>query len=178
MGFGFNLGMMFIIFPLLAILLIMWIVSRKKIFATSIATIVVGILAFVCVISILRMIISKKEIDKDDYYGSYIIDRSFFKGKQADWQYEHYRFEIKENDSIYFYCTDKYNITKTYTGSVSTVKPHNSERLVLSMAKPPHHIVEENPTTYRSEWDFYLVFHSRKFGNMFFKKGDWESLKN
>lgn len=169
--------MMFIIFPLLAILLILWMISREKFFAKSIATIIIGICAFVCIVSVLHMIFSIKELDKDDYYGKYIIDRSFFKGKQADWQYEHYRFEIKENDSVYFYCTDKYNIKKTFKGHISTVKPYNSERLILTMNEPSHHVVKENPSTYRGIWDFYMVLHSEKFGNMFFRKGDWEPLQ-
>lgn len=178
MGFGFTLGMMFIIFPLLVILLILWMISREKVFAKSIAAIITAIFAFVCIVSVLHMIFSIKELEKEDYYGNYIVDRSYFPGKQAEWQYENYRFEIKENDSIYFYCTDKYNIKKTFKGHISTVKPYNSERLALTMSEPTHHITKENPTIYRDTWDFYLVFHSEKFGNMFFRKGEWEPLKN
>lgn len=178
MGFGFNLGMIFIIFPLLIILLILWAISRRKFFGTFIAVIIIGIMSLIIVSSVLRMIFSTKELDKEDYYGNYVVDRSYFRGKQADWQYEHYWFEIKENDSIYFYCIDNYDVRKTYKGHISTVKPSNSERLVLSMNEPSHHIVKENPTTYRSTWDFYLVFHSEKFGNMFFKKGEWKPLEN
>jgi hypothetical protein len=44
------------------------------------------------------------------------------------------------------------------------------------MEQPTHHILTGNPTTYRNSWDFYLVFYSSKFNNVFFKKGKWEKL--
>ena len=58
----------------------------------------------------------EKKLTKKDYYGSYIINRNYFAGKQADWQYDHFRFEIRDNDSIYFYMTDKERISKIYKG--------------------------------------------------------------
>ncbi|QRR00195.1 hypothetical protein [Dyadobacter sandarakinus] len=45
------------------------------------------------------------------------------------------------------------------------------------MPAPTHHILMDNPTTYRETWSFYLVFDSPKFGNVFFTKGDWEPLR-
>ena len=38
------------------------------------------------------------------------------------------------------------------------------------------HILETNPTIYREPFDFYLVFKSEKFNNVFFEKGQWKSL--
>jgi len=115
-------------------------------------------------------------LEKDDYYGTYVIDRAYFSGKQADWQYNHYRFEIKENDSIYFYVTDRERIVKTHTGVISTLDTYASARLVIKMNKPSHHIFTTYPTTYRSTWRFFLVFHSPKYNNMFFKKGKWKKI--
>jgi len=46
------------------------------------------------------------------------------------------------------------------------------------MTQPTIHILASNPTTYRNAWNFYLVFNSPKFGNMFFKKGKWEEIEN
>ena len=34
----------------------------------------------------------KNIIDKSDFYGEYKIDRNYFSGKQADWQYNNSRF--------------------------------------------------------------------------------------
>ena len=117
-------------------------------------------------------------LEKNDYYGQYLINRNYFSGKQADWQYNSFRFEIKDNDSIYFYVTEKQKVIQIFKGTISTIKPTVSERLMLHMAQPTHHILNGNPTTYRSAQGFYLVFNSPKFGNVFFKKGEWKPLKN
>ena len=123
-----------------------------------------------------KTITSKKELQKSDYYGEYIIDKSFFPGKQSNWQYDHFRFEIKQDDKLYFYESEKDKVVKTYIGTISTVRPWNSERLIINMEKPTIHIMKSNPTIYRNTWDFYLVFYSEKFNNMYFKKGIWKPL--
>jgi len=174
MGFGFNLVFKFIIIPVLGILLLGLLFSRKKIFWQVIKVIVLGIFGLIAISSILQIFISKKVLDKDDYYGDYIIDKSYFPGKQSKWQYDHFRFNIKDNDSVLFYVTDKAKIQHIYRGTISTVKPYGSARLNLNMQQPTHHVVTTNPTIYRSTWGFILVFNSSKFGNMFFTKGNWE----
>jgi hypothetical protein len=174
MGFGFTLFFIVIIAPLVVILFVLWLINPKKIFLKSIAWILISLLSLMVLLSILNFLTSKKVLSKDDYYGAYVIDKAIIPGKQADWQYDHFRFEIKNNDSIYFYVTNKNRIQQTYKGVITTVKPYNSERLVLQMPQPTHHILTTNSTIYRSTWGFTLVFDSPKFGNMFFRKGSWE----
>ena len=174
MGFLFNLFVIFILLPLITVLLVVWIVSKRKIFGQAIAVIIVGITGLIIIFSILQSLTSKKVLDKDDYYGSYVIDKRYFPGKQANWQYDTFRFEIKDNDSIYFYVTDKDKIRKIYKGTISTNTIYQSERLAIHMQRPTHHVLTTNPTVYRSVWDFELVFNSPKFTNMYFKKGEWE----
>jgi hypothetical protein len=166
------------IFPLSIILLLIWAITRKKIFGKILGYFWLGLLGLFCLGTIIKLLTDKKELDKEDYYGSYIVNREFFKGKQTDWQYDNFRFEIKDNDSIYFYVTDKEKILKTYRGTIKTTDPsqYSSERLIINMEQPTHHILTSNPTTYRSAWHFYLVFHSPKFNNVYFKKGQWEPL--
>jgi hypothetical protein len=123
---------------------------------------------------IIQWLTAKTELEKKDYYGQYIVDRDYFPGTQADWQYDHFRFEIRHDDNIYFYVTDQAKILKTYKGKITTTKPYNSERLVINMEPPGHHIMANNPTTYRDAWGFYLVFNSPKFSNVYFKKGRWK----
>lgn len=135
-----------------------------------------GVFSIISLVMLIRIFTDKKELKKVDYYGEYIINRDYFPGKQADWQYNSFRFVIKENDSVYFFITDKKQILKTYKGVITTTKPYGSERLVLNMEQPCHHILNSNPTTYRNAWDFYLVFYSPKFNNVFFKKGEWKAL--
>jgi hypothetical protein len=176
MGFGFNLFFVFILFPLTGVFLVIWHFTKKKIIGKTLGWIWLGILALVMLSGITQWLFAKTILEKKDYYGEYIVNLDYFPGKQSDWQYEHFRFEIKENDSIYFHVTDKTSILKTFAGKITMTEPYNSARIRLNMEQPTHHIVVDNPTTYRSAWSFYLVFHSSKFNNMFFKKGQWKAL--
>ena len=177
MGFGFNLGMILIILPITGILLLIWLISKKAIFGKIVLGIWSLIVLLVIVGSFSNRVLKKKELSKSDYYGEYIIDRDYFSGKQADWQYNHFRFKILSNDSIYFYSTENQNILKTYKGTITTVKPFNSERLVIKMKQPTNHILTTNPTIYRETLSFFMVFNSPKFHNMYFKKGKWKPIE-
>jgi hypothetical protein len=176
MGFGFNLLFIFILLPLTGILLVIWLLTQKKVFGQTLGIIWLGIFGLILLSTTIRWLTAKKILKKKDYYGQYIINRDYFPGRQADWQYENFRFEIRENDSLYFYVTDKEKILRTYRGKIQTTDSYASERLIISMEQPAHHILTSNPTTYRSAWDFYLVFYSPKFNNVYFKKGEWEPL--
>lgn len=176
MGFGFNLFFVFVLVPLTGILLVIWLLTGKKIFGKTLGLIWLGIFGLALLSGIIQWLTAITELKKRDYYGQYIINRDYFPGKQADWQYNNFRFEIKENDSIFFYLTDKEKVLKTYRGTITTTKPYSSERLILNMEQPKHHILTSNPTTYRSAWSFYLVFDSPKFNNVYFKKGKWELI--
>jgi len=118
----------------------------------------------------------KMRLDPDDFYGSYTINRNYFNREQADWQYNHYRFDIKENDSIYFYFTNGSKILETWKGKVSHPGFHKSARLHIEIDQPRHHILETDPTIYREAWKFHLVFNSAKFDNMYFIKNEWEPI--
>ncbi|TKC08284.1 hypothetical protein FA048_14100 [Pedobacter polaris] len=176
MGFGFNILFVFIIIPLTVLLLLCWLLTKKKIFYKILGAIWLAIFGLAFISLTFQFLTKKKELKKKDYYGHYIINRDYFPGKQADWQYDNFRFEIKENDSIYFYVTDKQRILKTYRGTVMTSQPYRSERLIINMDDTTHHIMASNPTTYRSAWSFYLVFYSPKFNNVYFKKGEWKLI--
>ncbi|MEO0899838.1 MAG: hypothetical protein AAFY71_25725 [Bacteroidota bacterium] len=179
MGFGFNLFFISILVPLTGILLIAWLLSRKLWIGKIVGFIWLGIFGLVLLSGIVRWLTTKKVLGKDDYYGQYVINRDYFEGKQADWQYNHFRFEIIDNDSILFYVTDKERILKTYRGKMKTTDPKNyrSARLIIEMEEPTHHILTSNPTTYRSAWNFYLVFQSPKFYHVFFEKGEWQPIE-
>ena len=164
------------IFPLTIVLLLIWAITRKRIFVKILGYFWISLLGLFCLGTIVRLLTDKMELEKSDYYGQYIVNRDYFPGKQADWQYNNFRFEIKENDTIYFHVTDKEKILKTYRGTITTTKPYSSERLIIKMEQTTHHIMTSNPTTYRSAWSFYLVFYSPKFNNVYFKKGQWKPL--
>ena len=177
MGFGFNLLFIFVLLPLTGILLLLWAFTKKNIFGKTLGIIWIAIIAIGIVSGILQKLNAKILLTKKDFYGQYSIEKKYFPGKQSDWQYNTFRFEIKNNDSIYFYVTDKDKIISTFSGTISTLKPYSSERLVITMTKPTHHILTSNPTIYRDTKGFYLVFNSPKYENVFFKKKQWTSTK-
>ena len=104
----------------------------------------------------IRTIYRLKKLHRDDFIGEFVIDRKCFAGKQADWQYDNFRFEIKKNDSIYFYVTNKERLIKTYRGTITTTKPYSSEILKVKMEQPTNHIMSSNPGIYRGKWSFIL----------------------
>ena len=185
MGFGFNLFVAPLLF-LLLIGLIIFSVARIIYAATindwSIAKnhakgwgFAIGIIiCFALLVSILRVFNTKMEVTKDDIYGEYIIDRNMFKGVQADWQYNRYRFKVAEDDILSFYLIDGKTILDSVKINVSFVS-RRSDRVKLEQLNI-HHILSTNPTLHRDIWDFYYSFYSEKYGNMYFKKGDWKPL--
>jgi len=142
MGFGFNLFAVFVLFPLIGILILVWIISGKKIFGKLAAFIIIFVIGFVLFVFTLKWFNSKTILDKKDYHGEYVINRNYFKGEQADWQYNHYRFEINKDDTIIFYETDGDEILETYKGKIRTTSSYKSARLMIEMEKPSHHILQ------------------------------------
>ncbi|MFB0926321.1 MAG: hypothetical protein QMB65_13725 [Vicingaceae bacterium] len=126
---------------------------------------------------VLNVCVSKVILEKNDFYGEYVVDRDFFSGKNADWQYSRYRFEIKENDSLYFYLIDEGKVLSTYVVAVQEVISYSSARLKVVKNTPSYHVLNSNPTIYREAWGFYMVLNSPFYGNMFFRKGGWDSIK-
>ncbi len=176
---GFSILFFFLIailVPSTIILVVAWGVTKKKVYGKIAGIIWAAIFLFIGFLFFMNWWNSKIILDKEDYHGEYVIHRGYFKGEQADWQYNHFRFKITEQDSILFYETDGETILKTYRGTVRTSEYYQSARLVIDMEQPTHHILSGHPTTYRGSWDFYLVFRSPKFHNVFFKKGKWKSI--
>ena len=126
---------LFILAPLTGILLLAWVITKNKWYGQIVINFWLALFGFFVVGTIIRLLTDKKELEKQDYYGEYIVNRNYFPGRQADWQYENFRFEIKDNDSIYFYVTNKEKIIKTYRGTIKTTDPgqHVSERLIINM---------------------------------------------
>jgi hypothetical protein len=169
MGFGFNLFG----FPLLILatfgLLIYFFVSQKKI-----ALIILGglwVLAISVIILSLFVDQYRKPIHltKNEIVGEYRIDTTFYPGANAKWQYDHYKFYITNKDSILFLEMEEKEIPRTiYKHKIkySNIPP----KLWSIVADTTHHIIINQPTLYRGHDKFYYVFHSEKFGNMFFRK--------
>ena len=172
------LAFLLIIFSLLSLFLwILKLIFKKKIFRTLNISLWLLFISLPVIFIIISVFTTKKEIDKDDIYGEYIINRNKCPGKQADWQYNHYRFKITEDNKIYFYITQKEKIVKTIKGTIEIKEYYTpSPRLKIIFDEPRFHIIQDSPTLYREIWTFYYVFHSDKFDNMFFTKGNWSSI--
>ncbi len=177
MGFLFNLLIVFLALPLLGFLLLARIKTNKRIFGSLFKIILATIIGLVILGYGLKRLRSKKEMTRSDIYGEYIIDRTKFPGHQADWQYNHFRFRIKKNDSIYFHETEGEKIIRTTKGKIRFKEYYKSPRIEIVMENQTHHILSEIPTLYRTTWDFYYVFKSPRFFNVFFKQGKWEPIE-
>ncbi len=177
MFLGLQLLFLLLISPIIIGVFIYGLKRKTKPIGKIILTIYTIGFSFIVIMSIVGILAQKKVLDKSDFYGEYTIDRNYFSGKQADWQYNNFRFEIKENDSIYFYVTNGKRVNETYRGKISTLAPYKSARLVIEMKKPTHHIITSNPTIYREPWGFFMVFTSPKFHNMYFRKNKWENIE-
>lgn len=169
---------LFIIIVLTIILALLWLFTKKKIFGEAIGYLGYGVIVLVALGLVINFCENGKRVKRSDYTGQYVINRKFYAGKQADWQYEHFRFEIKSDDAIEFHVTEKDRIVKTYYGTVSTSHYDRTERLIINMNQPTHHIMSSNPTLYRGVWNFILVFQSPKFRNVCFKKAQWTPIEH
>lgn len=175
-----NWVFILIIIPISGILVGAWDLAKKKIYLWLLV-ILWGLVGIIYLYS--RRGSSPEEklvnipIEKKHYYGSYVIAREFFSGEQVDWQYDHFRFEIKDNDSIYFHLTNGAKINKTYRGGISTIKLDSNENLILHMDTPTHHILKTNPRLYLKDNELFLVFKSKKYHHVYFKKGEWKEIE-
>jgi hypothetical protein len=178
MGFGFNFAFILIVLPLSAVLLVLWFISGgNKFYSKALGVLWLGVIGLVILSATVNAITSKVVLEKEDFYGEYVIDRSYFSGKQADWQYNHFRFQITPEDSIHFHVTEGEKIIRSYKGHVHALeKNHKSARLAIYMDNPTHHIMLGQPTIYRNAWGFTLVFLSPYYHNMYFTQDDWKTL--
>lgn len=178
---AFNLAMVFI-FPLLffvSLIILLYNIGKNK---RIIRVILIGwgiffgsVFALIAFTSIINFFTEKKQLKRSDIYGSYVIDRSILPGKQADWQYNHYRFEITTQDSFKLYYMEKGHVTKTYKAKVNFLRGYEY-RLTLKADSPGYHLIDPMPTLYRRVFSFYYVFTSPSYHNVFFTKGDWKPI--
>ena len=175
---GFNLFCAFVLLPLTCVFVLIWIVSGKKIYGKILGIIWLSIFVLLLLSITIGFFIQQKVLDKDDIYGEYIIDRTKFSGKQSDWQYNHYQFEITKQNEFLFHQTEYDKILKTNKGTIKFLEAYKQPRIIIQVDTPRHHIIEEKPTLYLEVWSYYYVFKSPKFGNVFFTKGKWKPIKN
>lgn len=107
-------------------------------------------------------------ITKDRIIGVYEIDKSFYPGPNADWQKEHFYFEITDDSEFLFHEKLNDGSIKTVQGKIDWYRtsPPMLFRIVM---EDEHPSIDQYPALYRGNRKFYYVFES-KFGNMFYRK--------
>lgn len=159
------------------ILLSIYHLTKKKIFIKFSVGIWIVVVSVAIIMIVSNFLHSKTKVDKKDFYGTYIVDRKFFKGKNADWQYNHYRFEITKDNELSLYITNENKVLKIYKRKIEFIEGSASPHLKI-INENPNFILDGEPTLYRKSWDFYLVFKTKPYSNMFFKKGKWKPINN
>lgn len=176
MGFGFNFLVLFVIFPLTILLVLLWLFTRKRVFGSCLGALWGSLFFLMILPAITNPFFSKMQVDKNDIYGSYIIDRSKYSGTQSDWQYNSFRFEITRTNELIFHVTESKNILYSDTLKVEILDQYKNNRIRIIRSENTHHVIVSEPTMYRNVWSFYYVFNSPQFGNMFFTKGNWKPI--
>jgi len=127
-----------------------------------------GIVWFLPIVICLIVLYHHYPITKDRVIGTYKIDTNFYPGSNAEWQRNHFSFEITENDDFIFYEKLKDGSQKAITGKIEWYRNSPPMLYRISLSEP-HPLIDEYPALYRGNRKFYYVFES-KFGNMFYRK--------
>lgn len=168
MGFFFNL----FIFPFLLVLtiglVIFYLISKNKVVLVLLGGLWGIIILFAVGVEVKAIFKRPIRLTKQMIVGEYRIDREHYPGKNADWQYDHFRFKITSTDSIYFYVTDKDSVVDVFKEQLEYVD--GPPALWRINNDSVFHVIQHPVSLYRSDNKFYYVFRSDKFGNMFFRK--------
>ena len=160
-----------IIFGISLIFLIIYDRTKNKIFKRIFIGYWLFFILSYLILFVVGSINSPMTVDRDDIYGKYEIDKDMFKGNNANWQFQHFNFEIEDNDEfIFFEYYDNGKIKSQHKGNIEFIEGYASPHLKIQNVKPGHQIIENEPSLIRKKWNFYYVFKSKKFGNVFFKK--------
>ena len=166
-----NFVIFIVFFLVLFSLPSLYFLTKKKIFIKLFFGFWSIIFFLIGTIFLVDFVNSKTKVSKKDIIGKYYVDKNMFKGKNADWQYEHFDFEITSYDEfILFEYFDSGKIKSVHKGKVNYIEGYASPHLKITNLNPEHQIVDKEPLLVRGNWSFYYVFKSKKFGNMFFKK--------
>lgn len=113
----------------------------------------------------LSWLLSPTKPNKSDILGHYVIDRSKWSGKNADWQHQTYTLEVTETHAILRDARTK--TVWRYRIEWSEVYDH-----YWSFAEytKRHHMTDNGPTLYRERFGHYYVFDSPLYDNVFFRK--------
>ncbi len=187
MGKGIIILFYIVMLPLTVFFLLAWIVTYIKWKKHTALFILIGIWGLVILgtglLWISEPLLRPMVLTQQDIYGTYVIDKDKFPGKQAEWQYDNFRFKITPENKMIFESRVSKDYWKSETVDVSyssgyfdlDKEQYCNRKIRIHSDSTNHHIIRDNPTLYRKRFNqFYYVFKSEKFGNVFFKKGEWK----
>ena len=136
----------------------------KLLGASLIISVAISLLLMV-VILIEGWILRPVQPNRKDIIGHYVIARSKWPGKNADWQHRTYTLEITGSHAI---------VRDARTETVWKYRIEWSEiyghRWGFTDLTRRHHIIGNGPTLYRGRFGHHYVFQSPLYGNVFFEK--------
>lgn len=131
-----------------------------------------GISGFVVLFFLPFVFNSDGGIKESRIIGKYVVNTNVLPGKNADWQYEHYKLEVTKDKYLVVSFYDKGTLMSKDSVEYTFVKRFVSDRIKI-LGPSQHHFFQDNPTLYRKGSSFTYRFFSKKYGNVYFRKKKW-----
>ena len=181
MGFGFNL----LFFPLLilsGVIAFTWFLltpaeNKAKTVKWIAGLYGLGFLALMGLFGLAHWADAQRapiQPSRTDLIGVYRVDRNMYPGPQANWQFQHHRILITEQDSLILEILNNGKVRKRFARAFEPVPVsglrHFRWQFTDGTDSLYHQIIATEPIMVRSHSSFYYVFPSNRYGNMFFRK--------
>ncbi len=103
-----------------------------------------------------------------DVIGRYCVDPSIYPGAQADWQRQHFWFDVGAGGKFILHEVLDDGSRRQIQGQLTW---HRGPPDLWTVAPAePHHVLAQAPLLFRSDKRFFYVMRSPQFGNMFFRR--------
>jgi energy-coupling factor transporter transmembrane protein EcfT len=125
----FFLSIMFLLFKVSGFISTSYANIFKTIGKTTLGLALFALFIFL-LISFFDWYNSPMTVRKSNLLGNYVVDKAMFRGKNADWQYEHYRLNIAE-DTLKLTIMNHGKEFKTYSKKTTPIDLENSSFFVF-----------------------------------------------
>jgi hypothetical protein len=103
-----------------------------------------------------------------DVIGRYCVDPSIYAGAQAEWQRQHFWFDVGPGGKFILHELLDDGSRRQIPGKLTW---HRGPPDLWTVAPTePHHVLAQAPLLFRSDKRFFYVMRSPQFGNMFFRR--------
>ena len=159
--------------PTTPLLLLFWIyqyITKKEHFPLFVLLWIWGVCIFLVTIAyFINPLFKPMEVNQNDNFGTYEVIDNIYDVNQSKWQHDNYEIAINKDYYLRIY---KLMPNRKILDSVRFEFTGSSNNRIKLFTNPNHyHIIADSPALYRKNFNnFYYVFKSRKFGNVFFRK--------